>query len=125
MVLSTEQFFNNSGAGHTLFGHTVASLTADTNWLKIGDGNTDADLSHTEPRTINTTSGVVIEPITAMQHGLASPYDFTIQVYEELSTDMWSLVLPDTVVINSSTGEINITFPQNTINGNVKIEIRK
>ena len=107
-------------------GITLAS-TPLTDTITISANRTVREATITENIDTTTTAQTLIIDATNQNdgtpfHGLAGN-NFTVQVFEEMTGGDYSLVLPDTLIIRT-TGNIEISFPQNTINGNVKIEIR-
>ena len=120
----TEQYWNASGANIVVIDPTTG-FNDTSLWLRFGGDDEAAALSHTEPRTIDTTTMASVQDVLQTDHNLAAPYNFTVQVYEDMGSNNYSLVLPDTVIVNDVTGNVQVTFPQGTVNGMVKIEIRK
>ena len=118
------QYWNASGINQFVLDPSTVSFATDPNWLQIGDGNSDADLSHTDIDDA-PVDATVDRTIMISDHGLTGN-NFSVQTYEEIGAAMsndWSLFLPDTLIIRSN-GNIEITIPGNTVAGRVKTEIR-
>ena len=124
-VSATELYVNTTGSTQMVTEPATFDFSA---WLRIGEANQARTIREfTVVRAVDTTTAPVTETVLQTDHTLAAPsatIGYTVQVYEELATaGDYSLVLPQTTIIRAN-GNVEIVFPQNTINGNVKIEIR-
>ena len=130
-VSPTELYINNTG-GDVMVGLPSTFFSPiPTGWLRIGaDATLPESTSASRIVTIDTSAGsdTITIPATGANARvvghLLTTTNFAVQVFESLGSGDFGLVLPDTLIVRS-TGNIEISFPQSTINGDVKIEIRK
>ena len=125
------QYWNNTGNLAVVTG--TSDFTSNSGWTLVGDGNTDTPREHTQVFAVDTTTAEQTITINrAGGHELPLPsttVGYTVQCYEEITDTnidanaFFSLFLPRFTRILSN-GNVQIVIPQNTINGNVKIEIR-
>ena len=126
---ATQQWANVSDFPQILFNPGTASFDDVSIWKMMGDGTADPRTvrEHTSVHSVDTSTGEVTITVEQSTHGLPVPtasIGYTVQAFEELATaGDYSMVLPQSTIIRS-TGNVELIFPENTINGQVKIEIR-